>query len=75
MIPVKIREQPELPECANAEMVKLPPRSAELNPVENIFKVVCKDLHTVAKEKQIEQESFTELWGIHAKKGVFLALK
>ena len=47
-------------ERANVELVKIPPRSPDLNPVENVFKVVREDLSTQAKENQIQQETFAE---------------
>ena len=47
-------------ECANVELVKIPPRSPDLNPVENVFKVVREEISTEAKEKQIQRETFAE---------------
>ena len=47
-------------ERANVELVKIPPRSPDLNPMENVFKVVREDLSTEAKEKQIQRETFAE---------------
>ena len=37
-----------------------PPRSPDLNPIENMFKSVSDDLHDSAIEEQLERESFTQ---------------
>ena len=44
----------------NAQLLKIPPRSPDLNPIENMFKSVSDDLHDSAIEKQLERESFTQ---------------
>ena len=38
----------------NAQLLKIPPRSPDLNPIENMFKSVSDDLHDSAIEKQLE---------------------
>ena len=44
----------------NAQLLKIPPRSPDLNPIENMFKSVSDDLHDSTIEKQLERESFTQ---------------
>ena len=44
----------------SAQLLKIPPRSPDLNPIENMFKSVSDDLHDSAIEKQLERESFTQ---------------
>ena len=44
----------------SAQLLKIPPRSPDLNPRENMFKSVSDDLHDSAIEKQLERESFTQ---------------
>ena len=44
----------------NAQLLKIPPRSPDLDPIENMFKSVSDDLHDSAIEKQLERESFTQ---------------
>ena len=38
----------------SAQLLKIPPRSPDLNPIENMFKSVSDDLHDSAIEKQLE---------------------
>ena len=44
----------------SAQLLKIPPRSPDLNPIENMFKSVSDDLHDSTIEKQLERESFTQ---------------
>ena len=44
----------------SAQLPNIPPRSPDLNPIENMFKSVSGDLHDSAIEKQLERESFTQ---------------
>ena len=44
----------------SAQLLKIPPRSPDLNPIENMFKSVSDDLHDSPIEKQLERESFTQ---------------
>ena len=41
---------------ANCELLKIPPRSPDLNPIENIFKLVSDALHKQAIRLQITKE-------------------
>lgn len=43
-----------------AKLLKIPPRSPDLNPIENMFKSVSDNLHDSAIEEQLERESFTQ---------------
>lgn len=43
-----------------ADLLSIPPRSPELNPIENVFAFVKKDLKTQAIEGNIEKESYNE---------------
>ena len=47
-------------ERVNAELLKIPARSPDLNPIENLFKSVGEDLRTDAFDKQISHESYTD---------------
>ena len=42
----------------NAKVLKIPPRSPDLNPIENIFKLLGDQLSKDALEKNINEESF-----------------
>ena len=42
----------------NAHQFKIPPRSPDLNPIENIFHLVSKQLRNDAKKCKIQKESF-----------------
>ena len=44
----------------SAQLLKIPPRSPDLNPIENMFKSDSDDLHDSTIEKQLERESFTQ---------------
>ena len=44
----------------SAQLLKITPRSSDLNPTENVFKSVGDDLRDSAIEKQLERESFTQ---------------
>ena len=44
----------------SAKLLKIPPRSPDLNPIENMFKSVSDNLHDSAIEEQLERESFTQ---------------
>lgn len=43
-----------------ARKFSIPPRSPDLNPIENIFHIVKKKLHNDALEKEIKREDFAE---------------
>ena len=45
---------------ARAKQLNFPPRSGDLNPIENLFKRVKELLHEDAIEKKIEYETFNE---------------
>ena len=47
-------------ENVRAELVKIPPRSPDLNPIENLFKSISDELTSQAITKQIDRESYTE---------------
>lgn len=47
-------------ECANCELQKIPARSPDLNPIENIFKLVSDALREQAIKSQITKETFEE---------------
>ena len=47
-------------ENVGAELVKIPPRSPDLNPIENFFKSISDELTSQAITKQIDRESYTE---------------
>ena len=44
----------------SAKLLKIPPCSPDLNPVESMFKSVSDDLHDSVIEEQLERESFTQ---------------
>ena len=44
----------------NAELLLIPPRSPDLNPIENIFKIVGDDLRKQALDHKIRSETFDE---------------
>jgi transposase len=44
----------------NCELIKIPPRSPDLNPIENIFKLVSDALRKQAVERQIERETYEQ---------------
>ena len=44
----------------SAKLLKIPPCSPDLNPIENMFKSVSDDLHDSAIEEQLERESFMQ---------------
>ena len=44
----------------NSELLKIPPRSPDLNPIENIFNIVSKKLEKDALEGGITRESYEE---------------
>ena len=45
---------------AHSNLIKLPARSPDLNPIENIFPIVGKILKKQAKERNLRRESFSE---------------
>ncbi|CAB3979009.1 Hypothetical predicted protein [Paramuricea clavata] len=45
---------------ANCELLKIPPRSPDLNPIENIFKLVSDALRKQAIRSQITKETYEE---------------
>ena len=47
-------------EGIEAELLKIPARSPDLNPIENIFHIVKRDLREEAVNKHIESENFSE---------------
>ena len=47
-------------ENQNAELLKLPPRSPDLNPIENLFNIVGQRLKADALKRQISYESFDD---------------
>jgi hypothetical protein len=47
-------------ERANCELLKIPPRSPDLNPIENIFKLVSDALRKQAIRSQITKETCEE---------------
>ena len=46
-------------ENVGAELVKIPPRSPDLNPIENLLKSISDELTSQAITKQIDRESYT----------------
>ena len=50
----------------HSELLKILPRSPDLNPIENIFHIVSKrfekDLHALAKKKNITRESYEQFY-------------
>ena len=44
----------------DAELFSIPPRSPELNPIENVFSFVKKELRHQVLENNIERESFQQ---------------
>ena len=44
----------------NAQLLKIPPRSPDINPIENIFKYVGEKLRRDALEKEISRENFQQ---------------
>ena len=44
----------------HSELLKIPPRSLDLNPIENIFHIVSKKLEKDAVEKNITRESYEQ---------------
>ena len=44
----------------HCELLKIPPRSPDLNPIENIFHIASKKLEKVALNEGITRESFEE---------------
>ena len=44
----------------DAELFSIPPRSPELNPIENVFSFVKKELRDQVLENNIERESFQQ---------------
>lgn len=44
----------------NSELLKIPPRSPDLNPIENIFNIVLKKLEKDALEGGITRELYEE---------------
>ena len=47
-------------ERANCELLKIPPRSPDLNPIENIFKLVSDALREQAIKLRITKETYEE---------------
>ena len=47
-------------QCIDAELLAIPPRSPDCNPIENIFKQVKDKLNEEAIRKNIQEETFTE---------------
>ena len=45
---------------ANCELIKIPPRSPDLNPIENVFKHVSDALREQAITLQIQKETYAE---------------
>ena len=45
---------------ANSTLIKLPPRSADLHVIENVFSIVNRILRKQAKERNLRRESFLE---------------
>lgn len=44
----------------NAELLKIPPRSPDLNPIEHMFKSISEDLRCQAIQNQLKQENFKD---------------
>ena len=50
-------------ETCNAKMFSIPPRSPDLNPIENVFHLLEKDLERSALEENLDSETFAEFVG------------
>ena len=48
----------------HSEVLKIPPRSPDLNPSENIFHIVSRKLEKDAIDQRITRESYRELSGV-----------